>query len=725
MRKLLTLVLVLTNINFAFANDHHRPKVGLVLSGGGARGAAHIGVIEALEEMQVPIDFIVGTSMGAVIGGLYASGVPIQTIKSNFSSLNWDDIFSLNIKRTDLYYRRKLDSDIFILKNFISYSHGQIHIPSGLITGQTLYEVFNHYLLHEEPIKNFDRLSIPFKAVSTDLITGNPVILEDGDLALSLLASMAVPGIISPIDMKNYLLVDGGVSDNLPVDIAKSMGADVLIVVNVSTPLSTKAEIIDLTSVLGQITNILTSINEKHSESMLTANDVVIVPNLNHADTSDFSKFSQLIIPGKLAAYQHRHALMALSSRSNAYPRHDSSDELIRIDEVRIEGESTLLADTYFHYLDFDSLYVPPQEIEDKINKLYGLSVFDRIYYGIESTPQGQSLTVKPQKVTNDPIYFQGSLLLDTNFNSTNNFGLVLGVTNQQINSYMGEWRVLANIGYGEKLFAELYQPFTGDLAWFINPSASLSRTPVTYYFDYDPQALYLDTAGTFTFALGKNFSNWSRLSAFWQFQNSDLKRRTGPDLVQSEHINDGQLGLNFEWDTIDNAYFPHHGLRGHISLSSFDQDFGGDDNFSQLEISNLGALSCGKHSFALGTVYNRTLDNTPSVTQRYFLGGLYELTGLNTQELYGDNSALITAIYYYQWKNLHVIPNRPLPIYVGASLEKGKVWGNPNLSQNRFIGSGSVFIGADSILGPIYFSVGATDTGHQAVHLTLRPVFR
>ncbi len=719
------LVLILTN-SVAFATQH-RPKVGLVLSGGGARGAAHIGVIEALEEMHVPIDYIVGTSMGAVIGGLYASGVPIQTIKADFSAINWDEVFSLNIKRTDLYYRRKLDSDIFILKNFISFSRDQIHIPSGLITGQTLYEIFNTYLLHEEPIKDFNHLKIPFKAVSTDLVTGKPVVLDKGDLALSLLASMAVPGIISPIDMNGYLLVDGGVSANLPIEIAKQMGADVLIVVNVSTPLSTKAEIIDLTSVLGQITNILTAINENHSEALLTSRDISIIPHLNHIDTSDFYEFTRSINPGKFAAYQHRSALMGLSSPSYQPIADYTGNEPVKIDEVRIEDEASLLASTYFHYLNFDTQYVSPEDVNNKINKLYGLSIFERVYYGVEATPAGNSLTVEPKKLPNDPIYLQASLILDTNFNAINNFGIVLGVTNQKINSLMGEWRVLANIGYGEKLFAELYQPFTTDLTWYINPSASLSRTPATYYFDYNPEAIYLDTVGTFTFEFGKNFSNWGRLSTFWEFQNNDLKRRTGPDLLlgQDEHINDGQLGLNLEWDSLDNAYFPHHGLKGHISLSSFNDAFGGDDDFSQLEVSSLGALSCGKHSFALAGLYNRTLHNTPSFTQKFYLGGMYELTGLNSQELFGNNSGLVSAIYYYQWKNLHIIPNRPLPIYVGASLEKGKVWGEPNLSDNRFIGSGSVFIAADSILGPIYLAVGATDTGHQAVHLTLRPVFR
>ncbi len=724
MKKLLTVVLMLTNMSGALAANESRPKIGLVLSGGGARGAAHIGVIEALEEMQVPIDYIVGTSMGAVIGGLYAAGIPIQTIREDFSSLNWDDIFSYEIRRTDLNFRRKLDSDIFILKNFISYTPSGFHIPAGLISGQRLYETFNRYLLAQQPIKDFNHLRLPFKAVSTNLVTGSPVILDKGDLALSLLASMAVPGIISPIEREDMLLVDGGVSQNLPIEIAKTMGADILIVVNVGTPLSTKAEIVDLTEVLGQITNILTNRNVAKSETFLSAHDILIEPNLKSIDTEDFNKFAQGVNPGKNATFAQRHRLEALSSPAyqGIQPVETSP---VRIDEIRIKNESLIQPSTYFEYLSFDSHYVSPQEINEKIDKLYGFSIFDRIYYGIEDTSEGKALVVEPKDLGKDHIYFQGSLLLDTNFRETNIFDLVLGITNEEFNSLLGEWRVIINIGHGEGIFAEIYQPLTQDLAWFVNPSVSLNSVPQTFYYDYDPLAIYQNTVGQLNFAFGRNFGNWGRLSAFWQYENNDIKRRTGPTYLPDGHIEDADVGLKLEWDTLDNLYFPSHGLKGQVTLAAFDKDFGGDSDYNQLTFSSLGAISCGKHAFVLGGIYNRTLDDIPSFSQKFGLGGLFEITGLNTQELLGDNAALISAIYFYKWKKLNIIPNRPLPIYVGATLEEGKVWGRPNLSQNDRVGSASVFVGADSILGPIYFAVGATDTGHQAVHLTLRPVFK
>lgn len=730
MKKTIALILILFTGFSVFAEQpvrQHHPKIGLVLSGGGARGAAHIGVIEALEEMNVPIDLIVGTSMGAVIGGLYASGVPIQKIKSDFSTLNWNQIFSYNINRDDLYFRRKLDSDLFLIKNFIRYSNGKIRIPYGIITGQALYEVFNSYLLPLQPIRNFSDLAIPFKAVSTDLITGKAIVLDQGDLALSLLASMAVPGIISPIDTNGYLLVDGGVSCNLPVEVAKSMGADILIVVDVGTPLSTKAEIVDLTGVLGQLTNLMTHQNIERSTKLLTAHDILLEPKLTNIETAEFVKFAQGIEPGKISALQHSSQLRALS-RPSARGRvagYATRTPEIRIDQLSVINEKSIKPATYFYYLDFDSEYVSANEIKEHIDKLYGLSLFDRIYYNIEENQNVRTLVVEPKINKADPVYIQGSILLDSDFETTNTFGFVVGITNQQANSMIGEWRIIAQIGQGEGLLAEYYQPITDDLTWFINPVISIQRTPFTAYSDYNPLAVYINTTNTAAFSFGKLLSNWGRIRGYWEFENNDLKRRTGAPLIPEGHISDGEVGISFEWDTIDNLYFPHHGLRGHARLSSNDKAYGGETHFSQLDIASLAGFSAGKHALALGAKYNRTLEDTPSYPAKFSLGGLYELTGLYSGELIGDNSALISAIYFYEIKQIQIIPNRPSPVYIGASLEEGKVWGNTNLDANRFIGSASLFVAIDSMLGPFYLAVGATDTGRKAAHLTLRPAFR
>ncbi len=724
MKKWFFLLVILTNVAQAVEEHQaHRPKIGLVLSGGGARGAAHIGVIEALEEMNVPIDFIVGTSMGAVIGGLYAAGVPIEQLKQDFTTLNWTEIFSYDIKRTDLYYRRKLDTDIFVIKNFISYSNGALHIPYGIITGQSLYEVFNSYLLPLQPIRDFYCLNIPFKAVATDLVNGNAITLDRGDLALSMLASMAVPGIISPIDQNGYLLVDGGVSANVPIQIAKEMGADILIVVDVSTPLATKNTIVDLAGVIDQLSNILTFRNEELSLKALTPNDILLEPTFKELGTSDFEKFEQGIEPGRLAAEKMAMRLRPLASGYQCLV--PPIKNCVTFDAVGIKDPVVLEDETYLDYTRFDSGTVTPQEITHEMKRLYGLSIFDRINYGIKEIRDEKVLVVEPKVDLDSPVFFQASLLLDTDFNVTNTFGLVFGITNPRVNSYLGEWRLLGQIGQGEGLLAEFYQPLSKDLAWFVNPSISIQRTPTVFYYDFDAIADFVTTAAQVGLLLGRNFGNWGRLSGYWQYEYDDIKQETGFYIVQNQYIHNGEIGLLFEWDTIDNMYFPRHGMKGEINVSTFDENYGGDSHFSQISVRNLGAVSKGKHALALGTVYNQTISDIASFTANYTLGGLFELTGLSNNELMGDQSALVSAIYFYQFKQVQLVPNRPMLVYLGSSLEAGKVWGNANVSNERWIGSGSLFLAADTLIGPFYLAFGVTDNGHKAVHLALRPPFK
>lgn len=731
MKKIITLILVLfiayTQASVAHTQEERRPKIGLVLSGGGARGAAHIGVIEVLEQLHVPIDFIVGTSMGAVIGGLYASGVPIEEIKYNFSTLDWEQMFNYDSDREYLYFRRKLDSDIFLMKNFISYSNGRLHLPWGIITGQSLYQNFNHYLLPKQPIHAFSQLPIPFKAVSTDLITGKPIVMECGDLALSMLASMAVPGIISPVEVGDYLLVDGGVSSNVPIQTAKSMGADIVIVVDVSTPLSTKAQIYDLTGVLGQLTNIMTHDNIAISKSFLTAQDILITPNLGEVGTSDFEKFAEGIQPGVIAADQQKNRLAALATThlGPIYPVAQSQNPALYFNGVSVQNEHFLRPQTYHHYLNYEKMPLTPEEVAEPIQYLYGLSIYERIYYGFEEVENEKVLVVKPELKSQDPIYFQGSILIDSDFQTENSFGFILGVTNPQVNSLLGEWRVIAKIGQDFGVFAEFYQPLEPSLSWFVNPHVQLQRSSSHFYYDYTDLATVLDSSAEVGILFGREFSNKSRLGAFWQFNYDGYDVKEGCLCLPDNHSRNGQMGAVFQWDTVDNAYFPRTGTRGNVIYSANEKAFGGEQHFEQLRSRGLAAMSAGKHALVLAGKYNKTLSGEPTYNAAYSLGGLFQLTGLANGELLGNNAGLVSGIYFYNFKSLSLIPNRPAPCYLGASVESGKVWGETNLSENKFVYSGSVFIAMDSLLGPIYLAYGMTDSGRKAAHLVIRPAFK
>lgn len=725
MKNFLVFTILMTYTALVGAHAHSaRPKIGLVLSGGGARGAAHIGVLEVLEENQIPIDLIVGTSMGAVIGGLYAAGIPLTTIKHDLSHLNWQGIFKYDIKRRDLYFRRKLDNDLFIIKNFIRYYQDQVQFSFGLTSGQNLYDVFKSYTLPVEPLKDFDHLAIPFKAVTTDLLTGQIVALEKGDLALAMLASMAVPGIIAPVEIGPYYLVDGGVSDNLPIEIAKQMGADILIVVNVSTPLLTKNQINDLTSVLGQITNILTNDNIQQSEQLLSATDIYMQPELN-INTGDFEKFPEGIVAGRTAALKQLTHLTTLA-RSNPQLVLPFKPKTIIIDNVHVKNNSTLSQATYDVYLPLAGTELSSKQIIDKIDYLYGLDIFNQIYYGIEKQDDRTQLTVVPKERALDSIFFQESLFLQTDFQDNYNFSMVLGITKPNLNSLLGEWRVIGKLGSELSLLAEYYQLLDSRLAWFINPVALFTRHPFKIYNNYQNTASLVVNSGQAALLVGRNFSNWGRTYTFAQFEYDDFHLTSGILPTPVGNIHDSQLGIAFQWDTLDNLYFPHHGSKGESRLATHNKWLAADTNFVQWTNKGLVAMSSGKHALIFSALYNSSISGEPGLQAKFFLGGPFQLSGLFANELFANNAAFSNLIYFYEFNKLTLIPNRPFSLYAGTSLEVGNVWGEKNVNNDdAAIAATSVFIGADTIIGPIYLTAGITNNGHKAIHFTIGPFFR
>ncbi|HUJ52989.1 MAG TPA: patatin-like phospholipase family protein, partial [Steroidobacteraceae bacterium] len=281
---------------------HHRPRVGLVLSGGGARGAAHVGVLKVLEQTHVPIDAIAGTSMGAVVGGLYASGLSARDIEKIMTSINWQDAFRDRPPREDLDLRRKEEDENYLVKFPLGVRDGQIVLPKGLVQGQRLTETLRRLTLPVARITHFDDLPTPFRAVATDLENGDRVVMDSGDLTTAMRASLSAPGVFAPVERDGRLLVDGGIADNLPVDIARAMGVDVLIVVDVSAPLLVRQQLSSAPVISNQMLAILIRHNSEAQLASLTPKDILIQPPLGNASSFDFGSVGKVIGAGEIAA---------------------------------------------------------------------------------------------------------------------------------------------------------------------------------------------------------------------------------------------------------------------------------------------------------------------------------------------------------------------------------------------------------------------------------------
>lgn len=702
-----------------FAEEGSRPRIGLVLSGGGAKGGAHIGVLKVLDEMQIPIDLVVGTSMGAVVGGLYATGFSGEQIEVLLTNLDWSKILRNILDRDYIYYRRKRDDDIFLLDKFIGLRDGQLRLPTGVVQGHKLYQSFKNIILPKEPIKNFDNLRIPYRAVATDLETGNPVVLRSGDLAQAMYASMAVPGLFTPVAVDDILLVDGGVSSNVPVEIAQSMGVDLLIVVDVGAKLLTRDQITGFQSVLTQLSNIQVLENADRSLKHLSAQDILIQPNVDDMATEDFEKIQVAIDAGVLAANKNAFRLEAYAS-SFSGPAYEIQDE-IYIKQVHVRNQ-TMLCDQIFHeYLPKPPGTFSTRTIDDAISRLYGLELFENIYYTMDQ----DVFVIKPVERSWGPNYVQGTLQLSTDFEGDSSFRFGLGITRTLRNSLAGEMRIFGSIGFATGLFAEWYQPLTPNLAWYITPKIAYFRENLPVFTTEVERIRYLNSQTSGTLAFGRNFGEWGRAEVGYQKIAGALRIKVGPITATEWNYKDAHIYARLEWDTLDNSFFPDKGARGQVQYADFRENLGSDNDFEQVTVSNLLAYTIGRHTLDLYGRYDTTISNKSSLGAQFRVGGLFRLSGLLENQLLGQEAALFNLVYFYRFKELNIIPNYPFPMYLGCSFELGNAWESKrSLLKHSFRKGGSIFLGVDTIIGPFYLGYGFTENGQRAAHLYMGRLF-
>ena len=294
-----------------------RPRIGLVLSGGGARGGAHLGVLKVMEELHIPIDVIVGTSAGAIVGAAYASGMPLPQIEKEMGLLRTELLFR-DVDRRETPLRTKANDAINYLGPEIGLKGGSLALPKGVVAGVSIEAVLRQLTVRQRD-DDFDKLPIRFRAVATDLASSQMVVIDRGSLAVAVRASMAIPAVVDPVELDGRLLVDGGLSRNLPIDVARSLGAERIIAINIGTPLRTREEITGILTVSDQISRILTNTNVNRSLTELTPDDLLITPDLGPVQTADFDRLLEAAAAGEKAARLARDQLARFAIDADTY----------------------------------------------------------------------------------------------------------------------------------------------------------------------------------------------------------------------------------------------------------------------------------------------------------------------------------------------------------------------------------------------------------------------
>ncbi len=708
-----------------------RPRIGLALSGGGARGAAHVGVLRVLEELHIPIDYIAGTSMGSIIGGLYASGMTPDEIDTALQTMDWEHIFSDDPPRKQRSFRRKRDDDLYLVNARPGISEeGELKFPTGAIQGQKFDLALRELTLPVSTVTDFDRLRIPFRAVASDIATGKVVVLGSGDLATSLRASMAVPGAFAAVEIDGVLLVDGGITNNLPIDVVRAMGADIVIAVDISTPYKPAEEVDNLFAIAGQLTSILTRSNADRQITTLTERDVLIVPDLGDITSSDFTRAQEAVSSGRAATLAQRDSLAGLAVPEADYREYRAmlaarpSGAPPVVEFIRIENNSRVSDDMIRARL-HQPIGAPLDRarLEQDIGHIYGLELFETVHYDMIEEDGRAGLLVSANARSWGPDYLEFGLDLSNNLEGDNSYNFALSYLRTAINSLNGELRLALQMGESPMIGGEWFQPLDPLSRYFVSTGLKYEATNVDF-FDLSAQqrvAEYRVRGAELELAAGREFSVFGEARLGYRYTSGKVKVRTGPAGLPEYSFDTGQLFGRLSVDRLDNYNFPEDGGLASMEYAVAREDFGGNSDFDQLLLRGNTFTTLGNRNvLGLAGAVLSTLEGTAAVQDRFRMGGFLNLSGFPQDSLSGQQAAMLAAIYYRRFS--------PMPFlswYIGGSLEYGGVWEDKDDIGSDSIASGSLFLGADTPVGPLYAGYGHAEGGYNAVFFYLgRPPF-
>ena len=736
---LLTLcLLVLAGPLAASAADAapRRPRVGLVLGGGGARGIAHVGVLKMLQELRVPVDCVAGTSMGSIIGGLYAAGMTPEEMTETVQRIDWPAAFTDGPPRADLPFRTKQEQRVLLTNNGVGIKDGQVQLPQGLLQGQNLLLLLQELSLPAAKIRDFDQLRVPYRAVATDLATGAPVVLKSGDLAMAMRASMSIPSALVPVELDGKLLVDGGVSDNIPVDVVREFcRPDVIIAVDVGAPLAPASELNSLLSITGQLTTILTVRNAQQQIKTLGRRDILITPDLRDLSSLAFARSREAVTIGYAAAEGKRGELSRLSVSPAAYQAHLAGrPELPEnhqpvIGFIRIKNTTRLsdqVIEKQLHVKPGEPL--DPEELNRNLNIIFGMGDFQQVTYSLveEDGKTGLVVEATQQHIGANTLNF--GLFLGANMKGDSLFNLSVAYTMSQLNSLGGEWRNFVQIGGNTKLETDFYQPLDAAQEYFINPYLSYQRYNLDLFNDSnEDNASFRVYRANIGVEVGRNLEHWGRLSLGLRYGSGKNDLRFGQISTNANTINEGSFddgGYSIRWaaDTLDNLNFPTSGYYANLVFYDSLTTLGASNNFSTLSLNAAKPYTWGKQTLIPRVVLSGRLSGDLGVQDLFQLGGFLNLSGYQVGQISGQYAALGELIYMYRLDNASAAFT--IPLYAGGSLEVGGAWNDlDDITFDSLIPAGSLFLGADTPLGPLYLA-GGLAKGDASLYLMLGRLF-
>ena len=693
-----------------------------MLGGGGARGAAHIGVLEMLKEWRVPVDCVAGTSMGALVSGAFAAGVPPEEMRRQLARADWADMFEDNPGFSEIGYRNKQTARRFLPGSETGVSRNGVAYKGGVVGGQKIKLFLNRLVNSDLGERDIESLGLPLSIIATDIGTGERVVYRDGSLTSAMRASMSVPGLMAPVDYRGRKLVDGGLVDNLPIGEARERcQADVLIVVNVGSPLMKAEDVGSLFTVSAQMINILTAQNVSRSLAQLEPDDLYIKPDLDGIASTDFQKNAEAAERGKVAALALADRLQALSVSEDEYASWAKKVAYARqspptVDSIEISGLNVVnpqAVDRHLRTRPGDA--VDEMRLSEDMLRIYGDGWYESVDYSLMNVRDRNVLRVSPVEKHWGPDYLRFGINLDSNFKHDSSYTLRAAYDKTWLNALGGELLVAADLGRSSRLTADFYQPLDGRQRHFLESSASIGREAFGIYQDDHKLADYEVRRRTVSLGAGVNLGTLGQLRAGWRQTWLGAELGVGiPGEPFPERLAGSYGGEYFalDFDRIDQIYFPTTGWAAKLAYFNSPKE-----GYGKLTLDLRAAYSLGDYVFNGRASYQGAVRGNLPIYDAASLGGFLNLSGFSAGQLLGDR------MRYAGLRAEKIIGRLPLGLRgdmrAGIALETAKV-GIPYTETRRtgWLNSISAYLGGETPVGPVYIGYGRSDSGTSSVFL-------
>ena len=706
-----------------------RPRIGLVLGGGGAKGAAHVGVLTVLDEMHIPIDCVVGTSMGALVGGTFAAGTSATELEQEMSRISWQDTIAFRGQREAETMRSKLAGVTYSNSLKFGFRNGRITPPAGLIPTQRIDQTIEQLVARTRGTTDFDDLPIPFRAVATDMLKGEMVVLSQGDLAKSMRASMSVPGVFAPVKLDGRLLGDGGLTRNLPVDIARQTCADVVIAVAVPNPAPTEEQMQSPLTQAGMTLDILIGANERQQIATLGPSDVLITVPVGDIGSASFDKVDQAIPLGRATALAQRAELARYSIPEAEYLAWRATVERpaappMRLAGVRIEGLDRVNPEYVRHALRLQ----PGDEVTDaiiskRVNDVFALGDFETVQYSFEGAATAPTLVVQATEKAQGPnsVRFDIGLYMGTDANTA--FLVGADFKRTWINDRGGELHGSAMLGRTSGLTLSLYQPLDVEQEWFVEPRIVGRSSLEDIYVEGDAVATYKFNKAYGALDLGRVFGSRAELRAGLRAGGQSVTRDVAlSTLDEIDWEGYGGAELRFTYDDRDSVAVPSSGLLARMNLFQSQDWLGAAQDYRRIDALLSYALPVGVDVAYLKAAGGSSLDTELPAYDEFLLGGPLSFPGFGIGELRGQGYWLTSAAYMRKIADISNLFGQAL--YLGAMATAGAMNQQFDYPGDGTMYSGALLLGGRTPLGPLTLTLAVTSQSDWQFSFNLgRPI--